>query len=74
MGLDFGLCVRCNLGESHRLPFSLNKTLCDLPFDLLNCDLWDPSPVCFTTGFRYYAVLIDDCTRFNWFFSIKTQI
>jgi len=71
MGLDFGLCVGCNLGESHRLPFSLNKTLCDLPFDRLNYDLWDPSPVCFTTGFRYYAVLIDDCTRFSWFFPLK---
>jgi len=73
MGLDYGLCVGCNFVKSHHLPFSLNNTHCDLPFDRLHCDVWGPSPIC-STGFQYYAVLIDDCIRFNWFFSIKTQI
>jgi len=71
IGLDSSLCVGCNLGKSHRLPFSINNTCCDLPFDLLHCDLWGPSPICSTTGFRYYAVFVDDCTRFSWFFPLK---
>ena len=71
LGLDSSLCFRCNLGKSHHLPFSLNNNRCLLPFDCLHCDLWGPSPVCSTTGFRYYVVLIDDCTRFSWFFPLK---
>ena len=71
IGLDSSLCVGCNLSKSHRLPFSINNICCDLPFDRLHCDLQGPSPVCSTTGFRYYAVFIDDCTRFSWFFPLK---
>jgi len=71
IGLDSSLCVGCNLGKSHRLPFSLNNTRCDLPFDRLQYDLWGPSCVCSTIGFQYYAVLIDDYTRFSWFFPLK---
>jgi len=85
IGLDSSLCVGCNLGKSHRLPFSINNIRCDLPFDRLHCDLWGPSPIfdrlhcdlwgpspiCSTTGFRYYAVFVDDCTRFSWFFPLK---
>ena len=56
---------------SHCLSFSLNNNRCPLPFDHLHCDLWGPSPVCSLTGFRYYAVFIDDCTRFSWFFPLK---
>jgi len=39
IGLDSSLCVGCNLGKTHRLPFSLNNTHCDLPFDRLHYDL-----------------------------------
>ena len=65
MGLDSSLCVGCNLGKSHRLPFSFNNNCCPLPFDHLHYDLWGLSPVCSLTGFRYYVVFIDDCTRFS---------
>ncbi|RVW27169.1 Retrovirus-related Pol polyprotein from transposon RE1 [Vitis vinifera] len=68
---DFEICVGCRLGKSHRLPFSLNNERCAMPFDRLHCDLWGPSPVSFFNGYRYYAVFIDDCTRFSWIFPLK---
>ena len=71
MGLDSSLCVGCNIGKSHRLHFSLNNNRCHLPFDCLHCDLWGPSLVCSLTGFCYYAMFIDDCTRFSCFFPLK---
>ena len=71
MGLDSSLCVGCNLGKSHRLPFSLNNNRCPLPFDRLHYDLWGSSLVCSLTGFCYYAMFIDDCTRFSCFFPLK---
>jgi hypothetical protein len=58
IGLDSSLCVGCNLGKSHRLPFSINNIRCDLPFDRLYCDLWGPSPICSTTGFRSARLLV----------------
>jgi len=65
------ICVGCQLGKSHRLPFSLNDEHCRMPFDLLHCDLWGPSPVSSITGYRYYTIFIDDCTRFSWIFPLK---
>ncbi|RVX23684.1 Retrovirus-related Pol polyprotein from transposon RE1 [Vitis vinifera] len=68
---DSEICVGCRLGKSHRLPFSLNNERCAMPFDRLHCDLWGPSPVSSFNGYRYYAVFIDDCTRFSWIFPLK---
>jgi len=65
------ICVGCQLGKSHCLPFSLNDEHCSMPFDRLHCDLWGPSPVSSVTGYRYYAIFIDDCTRFSWMFPLK---
>jgi hypothetical protein len=65
------ICVGCQLGKSHRLPFSLNDEHCCMPFDRLHCDLWGPSPVSSVTGYRYYAIFIYDCTRFSWMFPLK---
>ena len=67
------ICVGCQLGKSHRLPFSLNDEHCSMPFDRLHCDLWGPSPVSSVTGYRYYAIFIDDCTRFSWMFPLKQK-
>ena len=44
-----------------------------MPFDCLHCDLWGPSPVLSSTGYRYYAVFIDDCTKFSWIFPLKQK-
>lgn len=61
-GVDSHFCVGCNLGKSHRLPFTNNNNRCSLPFDRIHCDLWGPSPVTPSIGFRYYVVFVDDCT------------
>jgi len=68
---DYSYCDGCQLGKSHRLPFSPNDKHSDLPFDRLHCDLWGPSPISSVNGYRYYAVFIDDCTRFSWMFPLK---
>jgi hypothetical protein len=42
-----------------------------MPFDRLHCDLWGPSPVSSVTRYKYYAIFIDDCTKFSWMFPLK---
>ena len=44
-----------------------------MPFDRLHYDLWGLSPVLSFTGYRYYAVFIDDCTKFSWIFPLKQK-
>ena len=73
VNIDFEICVGCRLVKSHRLPFSLNDEHCTIPFDRLHCDLWGLSLVLSFTGYRYYAVFIDDCTRFSWIFPLKQK-
>lgn len=71
--VDSHLCVGCNLGKSHRLPFAINNKHCSLHFDLIHYDLRGPSSVTTSMDFRYYVVFVDDCTQFFLFFSFKPQ-
>ena len=73
VNIDSEICFGCKLGKSHRLPFSLNDGRCAMPFDCLHYDLWGSSPVLSFTGYRYYAVFIDDYTRFSWIFLLKQK-
>ncbi|KAL2466636.1 Retrovirus-related Pol polyprotein from transposon RE1 [Abeliophyllum distichum] len=34
-----------------------------MPLDLIHTDVWGPSPVNSTSGFKYYVLFVDDCTR-----------
>jgi hypothetical protein len=38
-------------------------------FDLIHCDLWT-SPVPSASGYKYYLVILDDCTHYSWTFSL----
>ncbi|GAB2285419.1 hypothetical protein Dimus_039704 [Dionaea muscipula] len=66
-------CFGCQLGKSHRLPFQHSSERCTSLFDRIHCDLWGPSPIISPSGYRYYCVLIDDFSRFNWIFLLKQK-
>jgi hypothetical protein len=34
-------------------------------FDLIHCDLW-PSPIVSVSGYKYYLVILDDCSHYLW--------
>lgn len=36
-----------------------------------HCDLWGPAPIWSYQHFRYYAIFVDKCTRFTWFFPLR---
>jgi hypothetical protein len=65
------ICNSCQLGKSHRLPFALNEKRSSFPLQLIHCDLWGPSPILSTSGFRYYVIFVDDHSRFTWFYPLK---
>jgi hypothetical protein len=64
------LCHACQLGRHTRLPFSTSSSRAHQNFDLIHCDLWT-SPVSSTSDYKYYLVILDDCSHFVWAFPLK---
>jgi hypothetical protein len=62
-----GLCHACRLGRHTRLPFTSSRA--EQAFDLVHCDIWT-SPVLNLSGYKYYMVILDDCSHFPWTFPL----
>jgi histone deacetylase 1/2 len=66
------LCHACQLGRHVRLPFSMSTSRASKPFDLIHCDLWT-SPILSASGYKYYLVILDDCTHYTWTFPLRLK-
>jgi len=69
---DDSLCHACQLGRHVRLPFTSSLSRAAKIFDLVHCDLWT-SPVTSISGFKYYLVILDDCSHFLWTFPLRLK-
>lgn len=67
------ICSSCQLSKSKRLPFESNPKRSLHVLDLIHCDLWGPSPIVSTEGYRYYIIFVDDYSHFTWFYPLKTK-
>ena len=67
------LCDACQVGKSSRLPFLVSKTVTSRPLERIHCDLWGPSPVMSSQGFKYYVIFVDNKSRFTWFYPLKLK-
>jgi hypothetical protein len=70
--IDDHICHACQLGRHVRLPFSVSNSRAVNPFDLIHCDLWT-SPVVSVSGYKYYLVILDDCTHYTWTFPLRLK-
>jgi hypothetical protein len=66
------LCHACQLGRHLRLPFSQSTSRAVNNFDLIHCDLWT-SPVASVSGYKYYLVILNDCSHFLWTFPLRLK-
>jgi hypothetical protein len=53
----------CQLGRHTHLSFVSSMSRADNKFDLIHCDLWT-SPVVSISGYKYYLIILDDCSYF----------
>jgi hypothetical protein len=63
------LCHACKLGRHVRLTFHVSTCRASSKFDLIHCDLWT-SPIVSISGYKYYLVILDDCTHYLWTFPL----
>ena len=64
------ICASCASNKSHRLPFSNFTLTSSAPLDLLFTDVWGPSPITSSDGFRYYVIFVDHFTRYVWLYTL----
>ena len=63
----------CCIGKSHGLPSSPSLSVYSTPLELIYTDLWGPSPVVSSNGYRYYVTFVDAHTRFTWLYLLKSK-
>ena len=66
------ICHACQLGRHVRLPFGTSASRASNNFDLIHCDLWT-SPVVSVSGYKYYLVVLDDCSHYLWTFPLRLK-
>ncbi|KAG8480057.1 hypothetical protein CXB51_025173 [Gossypium anomalum] len=66
------VCVACQKGKSHKLPFSNSSTEYMELFELVASDLWGPASVA-CEGNLYYISFVDMCSRFTWVYLLKRK-
>jgi len=66
------ICHACQLGRHCRLPFSHSSSRAIRNFDLVHCDLWT-SPIVSVSSYKYYLVILDDCSHFLWTFPLRLK-
>jgi hypothetical protein len=67
------VCIACQHGKSHQLPFSLSHHKSTVPLELIFSDVWGPSPILSNNGARYYVIFVDHFSKFTWFYPIHCK-
>ncbi|KAL5768000.1 hypothetical protein ACOSQ2_014783 [Xanthoceras sorbifolium] len=66
-------CDSCKCGKLSQLPFPISVTKTSHPLELVFTDVWGPSPLPSTSGYRYYINFVDSYTNFTWIFPVKVK-
>lgn len=67
------ICSSCQVGKSCRLPFVLSNKTATAPLNKIHCDLWGPAPVPSFQNMKYYAIFVDDYSRFTWLYPLRKK-
>ncbi|KAJ1704596.1 hypothetical protein LUZ63_004375 [Rhynchospora breviuscula] len=67
------LCHACAQAKAHVLPFHSSVSVSSAPLELIHSDVWGPSPVTSSQGYRYYVTFVDDYSKFTWIYFLKQK-
>jgi hypothetical protein len=57
------LCTSCQLGKSKKLPFHSSNRIFESPLHLIHTNIWT-CPVLSMSGYKYYALFVDDYSKY----------
>lgn len=66
-------CDACQYGKMHQLPFYSTGINTKAPLELIHTDLWGPTPLPSSNGYRYYISFVDDYIRYCWIFPLTLK-
>ncbi|CAL8993855.1 unnamed protein product [Prunus brigantina] len=66
-------CSACVLGKATRLPFMSQGSVSSKPLELIFSDVWGPSPVESSSGYKYYVLFVDDFTKYSWLYPLHAK-
>ena len=69
---DF-VCKACYLGKIHMLPFPTSISKYQEPLQLVYSDLWGPSPVQSSNGYKYYICFVNAFSRYTWIYLLRNK-
>lgn len=70
---NLSFCDSCKMGKMHQLPFVNYQITAKSPLELVYPNLWGPSPVLSTEGYRYYIMFVDAYTRYTWLYPLRRK-
>jgi hypothetical protein len=66
------VCASCQFGKATKLPFHPSTRISHSPLELVHSDIWT-SPIPSMSGYKYYALFVDDFSRFSWIYPLHTK-
>lgn len=64
-------CSSCELSKHSKSPFSVSISSSSRPLELIHTDLWGPAPNASLSHRRYYAIFVDDYSRYSWIYFLS---
>lgn len=59
--------------KAHILPFLPSLSFVSNPLEVIHLDLWGPSPIVSSNGYKYYVHFIDEFSCFSWIYFLCTK-
>ena len=67
------MCVGCQYGKAHQLPYEEPKFKAKKPLELVNSDVFGLMKQAFISGMRYMMTFINDFSRYVWVYFQKEK-
>jgi len=67
------MCVGCQYGKAHQLPYEESKFKAKKPLELVNSDVFGLMKQAFISGMRYMMTFINDFSRYVWVYFQKEK-
>jgi len=66
-------CQACPLEKTSCLSLGPMSHKTSAPLELIFSDVWGPTPMLCSNGFRYFVMFLDARTKFIWFYQIALK-